>query len=242
MTHVGNVRKHRTVIVSGNGNIVAGGSVIINGVRVGGGEHFQGVVGSGNLARETRELPGFSGITVASCVDVQVSFGTEQKVEVEADDNLLALVETSIVERPGFAHVTTLNVGVRESLSTDHPMVVHVTMAHPLVRVEVAGSGDVGLKGVSQGDLDLSIRGSGNIRAAGEVVRLNATVQGSGDMKLRALSAAIAQLDVQGSGDITATVTKSVIANVRGSGDITILGDPPARQTQVYGSGDIEFD
>lgn len=242
-------RRRRTVIVgrgggihvSGSGNIVAGRD-IIGGTNVTGVDpNFAGVQGSGHLARETRDLPGFEGIKVASCVDVQVTFGAEQKIEVEADDNLLSLVEVAF---DGSGRVPMLNIDVRESLTTMNPLVVHVTMpkSQNLQRVIVAGSGDVVVEGMEQAGVMLSIRGSGDIRITGEVVKLSAQIQGSGDMKLRGLASSTANLEVQGSGDIKATVTRAVNATVMGSGDITIFGNPPIRNTRVMGSGDIEFD
>lgn len=245
---MGNKRAGTTINVGGTGQRVAGRQVISGmTIRVGNGVRINGVgnttdgdiiPGSGRLAREARQLPAFDRIEVASCVDVEVVFGTMQKVEVEADDNLLALVETEVQGVLGHS----LRVDVRGSLSTENKLIVRVELPVPLQEVTIAGSGDASVLGLQQESIDFTVRGSGNIRAAGEVRRLHALVQGSGDLKLRGLRAAAAELTVQGSGDIAAEVTQAVTAWVVGSGDITVLGSPEVRQTRVQGSGDIEFE
>lgn len=66
-------------------------------------------------------------------------------------------------------------------------------------------------------------------------------IKGSGDVTLLDLQQADLWLDIQGSGDIAAYVRTEVRARVAGSGDIVVRGNPPQRDSQVAGSGDIRF-
>jgi hypothetical protein len=52
--------------------------------------------GSGKSAKESRDLPAFDSVEVGSGIHLTVTTGPLQKVLVEADDNVLPLVETRV--------------------------------------------------------------------------------------------------------------------------------------------------
>ena len=230
-----NVR--RTIITSYQQTVGRSTLSISNTVIVGAGVPgiFEGVTGDGNVVRTRMNVPDFSGVKLLSAIDIDVTFGEDFSVEVEADANLHGLVELVVAEG-------ILKVSVSGSLTTESPFVVHVCLPHPLDSLIVKGAGYANLHTLAQEDITLQVKGSGDIRASGAVSKLRAVVQGSGDIKLRGLTAFEAELLVQGSGDIKSTVLHAVSASVLGSGDITIYGDPPSRRTHVGGSGDIEFE
>lgn len=107
--------------------------------------------------------------------------------------------------------------------------------------ISVVGSADVELKGINQESLNLSISGSGDITAEGNVNRVSAVISGSGDISIRDLIARDAVFNVIGSGDIDGHATNSVDAKVVGSGDICVDGCPAQRRDEVVGSGKIRF-
>jgi hypothetical protein len=59
-----------------------------------------GTTGSGKAATETRALPEFQAIELSGSMDLKVRQGSPQSVQVQADDNLLPLLET-VVEGSG---------------------------------------------------------------------------------------------------------------------------------------------
>lgn len=107
--------------------------------------------------------------------------------------------------------------------------------------ISVSGSADVALYGLEQATLEVSIQGSGDVCAYGQVKHLEVSIAGSGDVDAVELIAAQANLLIAGSGDIDAYVTQSVKARVAGSGDILIRGNPVERDQLVAGSGKIKF-
>jgi hypothetical protein len=152
-------RKRRTIIVGGKGQRIAGRHFISNmtinvggGVNINGtGDHSGGIHGSGRQARTPRELPAFDRIIIASGVDLEVTFGSVQKVEVEADDNLVDLVETTVQSALG----STLYIDVRESLSTENALVVHAQLPVPLHSLTINGSGDAYVQDLQQDAISL---------------------------------------------------------------------------------------
>lgn len=107
--------------------------------------------------------------------------------------------------------------------------------------IKIKGAASVVLHDVLQDHLKLRIKGSGDVEASGSVSFLDAAISGSGDIDAAKLCAASAHLNIQGSGDLKAYVSFKVLAHVSGSGDITVLGNPPNRQKRVLGSGKIHF-
>ena len=107
--------------------------------------------------------------------------------------------------------------------------------------VNLKGSGDITLLDLQQAGIELEIEGSGDITAYGQVESLTVGVAGSGDVDCSDLTANRASLSVAGSGDIKAFVRQSVTAQVVGSGDILVRGNPAQRTKQVVGSGGVKF-
>jgi len=86
----------------------------------------------------------------------------------------------------------------------------------------VRGSGDVTAASVS-GPLDVNIAGSGDVRVrGGQVTRMNVAVAGSGDVTFGGVAQSL-EASVAGSGDVhVAQVTGSVTKHVAGSGEVQV--------------------
>lgn len=102
--------------------------------------------------------------------------------------------------------------------------------------LSIMGSGDM-RAGTSAG-LEANIMGSGNI-GAGATRRLEANVMGSGDINAARVDGPV-EANIMGSGDINipGTVT-SIEANIMGSGDINVGGATGAVTHSVMGSGHV---
>lgn len=191
-----------------------------------------GVEGSGNRTSEERDLEPFSEIYLAGSEEILVTVGEPQSVTVEADDNLIELVETLV---KGDTLVIRTEKNYRSSKG------IRVTITVPeLDEVGVAGSGDMEISGLAASGFSVSVTGSGAVSVRGSAERVDATVTGSGDLRLFELEARRAEALVTGSGDIELRATESLDASVTGSGDIRYAGDPEQVRKSVTGSGDIE--
>ena len=56
----------------------------------------RGVKGSGNVVTETREITGFKAIDVSGVFNVEIVAQKEFSVQIEADDNLIQLIQTEL--------------------------------------------------------------------------------------------------------------------------------------------------
>ncbi len=107
--------------------------------------------------------------------------------------------------------------------------------------IRATGAGDVLVEDAQQESLQVVLFGSGDIRLTGKVGILALGLKGSGDIDAEELDAKGATIMLQGSGDIRANVSEKVSIELSGSGDITIAGNPPRRDTCIRSSGDVSF-
>jgi hypothetical protein len=193
-------------------------------------EEFEG---SGVPGSESRSLEPFSRIDVTGEADVSVSFGSTQSVIVEADDNLLDQVKTSV-------RGDTLVIGhpFGRDLQPRYGIRVTVVM-NELDGFEISGSGNIDIAQLDSEAVDFSIPGSGIIRADGAADRLTIDLGGSGDILCGELEARAAGVTIGGSGNATVYVTESLDAEISGSGNIFYAGDPVSVDQSVSGSGNI---
>lgn len=111
----------------------------------------------------------------------------------------------------------------------------------PSVVLNLPGSGEIKLTGIQSKTASISIEGSGAVEAAGQVDHLDSSIAGSGKIKAADLKAQSLAVHVSGSGTLSAYAAQSAVVAVTGSGDVAIAGNPPQRQVQRSGSGDVKF-
>jgi hypothetical protein len=122
----------------------------------------------------------------------------------------------------------------------------------------VAGSGKMELHNIDQPALDLTIAGSGNIKADGKTDRLKAkiagsgtieatgqaedvdlTIAGSGDARLGVLTTKRVDINIAGSGNAEVAPSDSAKIKIAGSGDVRLVTEPKDLDTKIFGSGRI---
>lgn len=205
----------------------------------GGGER---VTGSGKLANESRVVTGFKAIALRGSMKLVLRQGTREGIELRADDNLLPLIETRVVDRGG---VPTLEIGTKDgaSHSSRNPVVATIDLVTlrtlvlagssevvcealktPALQIRVSGSGNLTLHQLNVDELKLSISGSGNAEFSGRATTLGLKIAGSGEADTRALEADVVAVSVAGSGDVTVNARKTLSVSVAGSGSVAYTG------------------
>jgi hypothetical protein len=137
--------------------------------------------------------------------------GTRQHVVVSADDNLLRSVRTSV-------GAGTLRITTPGSFSTVSPM--HVAITVP--RVDA-----------------LRLSGTGEITATGSAQALAATLDGTGAMHLSRLVARDVHATLSGTGAIDVTATRTLEAEIPGTGQIVYNGVPAHVTQSITGTGTV---
>ena len=220
----------------------------------GGGEQIKG---DGKLARETRSVEAFDAVSLAGHFDVRIKQSATQRVELEADGNLLPYVETKVIEG---SKGRTLEISVKRgyNVQSRQPLKVEIDVAQ-LRAVGIAGSGrteidsfksdklDLSIAGagtvvaprLDTGKLSLSIAGSGDIVAGGKSAELGVSIAGSGDVKAAELAGDEVKVSISGSGNAQVQANKKLKVSIAGSGDVRYSGTAEL-SSSVAGSGSIK--
>ncbi|HZF79584.1 MAG TPA: head GIN domain-containing protein [Rubrivivax sp.] len=213
------------------------------------------VQGSGTPTSENRNLAEFQAVTLNGSIDLVVRQGA-QSVQVQADDNLLPLLET-IVEPGGSGPALVVRWKKGHSVRTRSKVLVTVssprlsalassgsgdirleTFNTPALKFAMSGSGDVHIDKLSTEDLDIGIAGSSDVVGSGRARRLKVSIAGSGDVRLGELQAEEVNIRIAGSGDAAVHADKALAVSIMGSGDVRYSGNPSLK-TSVAGSGSI---
>jgi hypothetical protein len=215
-----------------------------------GGEQVQG---SGRIVKQVRQVGNFNGLSLAVPGHVELRIGNTEGVTIEADDNVLPLVETVVEDgtleiRPSRRNlnfssksirvvvqarsIERLALGGSGSIDSD-------ALRGRRVQVDIGGSGSINLKGVDSEALSVSVGGSGDLKAGpGNVGKLSVSIGGSGDVDLGRVQATSAKVTVAGSGEATVWPRNELSVTIAGSGDVNYYGDPQISKSTV-GSGDV---
>jgi Putative auto-transporter adhesin, head GIN domain len=189
------------------------------------------IQGSGVEATQHRDVPEFTRVQIDGSADLVAHAGAERALSLRGDDNLLQFVTTEV--RDG-----VLYIGMQPgSYSFYRDLVVDLS-APALEGLEIHGSSDAELTGLSGQDFAVWVQGSGDVRASGQVERLKASVSGSGDLALEGLHAERADVSISGSGDVAVDVARELNVEITGSGDVRYRGTPATR-AHISGSGSV---
>jgi len=206
--------------------------------------------GSGNVVTEGRIVDSFSRIEVEGAANIILRQGTNQTLQVEADDNIVPVITTRV-------RGDELEISNSRNYRSNNPVNVYITV--PVVSaISIDGSGDVfgqtALEGDQleldidgSGDMDLEIfytqlfvesNGSGDFQLFGEVVEQVVRISGSGNYDAWEMTSENCDVRISGSGDASVFASEFLKAEIRGSGNIKYYGNPRV-ESSVTGSGNI---
>ncbi|MES2583223.1 MAG: head GIN domain-containing protein [Pseudomonadota bacterium] len=212
------------------------------------------VAASGNASSVKRELATFHDIAVSLNGRIELIQGTVEGVVVEADDNLLPLIETVVkngqlrirtakgVNLPGNAKIKiTVHARNIDTLSlAGSADLTAARLASPKLAGNIAGSGSITIKDLQSDDLSVSIAGSGSFEAQGTAKAMDVSIAGSGDVSTAKLSTQDVKISIAGSGDAIVWVRKALSVSIAGSGEVRYYGEGNLREASTMGSGRVK--
>lgn len=193
-------------------------------------------------ARETRTPGDFQAIVSHGAFDLRVQQADRVSVELEAEEAMLAQIETVVEtsDRGAVLHIRPKS-GVRWPWRWGADTAPKVRVAMPrLTGVTLRGSGDLKLEPFTTPELALSVVGSGDVRFNKLATdRLSVAISGSGDVRGDGKSEQV-KLSIAGSGDarLGGLVAQSVEVKIAGSGNAEVFADQQLN-ISIAGSGDV---
>ena len=215
------------------------------------------VRGTGQIVERAFPLGDVNRVHLTGSADVTVQLGTAASIQIQAEENIIDLVEWEERNR-------SVVIGMRPNVRIirDHPIRVTVTVPE-LVAITSAGSGDIVAPDMMSDTINIHVMGSGDVNVdyvEAQTVEIN--LNGSGDISLLGVDAEQIQVRIMGSGwvrpgdgtvnaqDITISGSGSyqaeslesarVSANLMGSGSarVRVSDELSAR---LAGSGNLEY-
>ena len=207
------------------------------------------VVGSGNVANETRSLDSFNSIDLRGSGSLFLSQGPQQPLRIEAEDNILKVLTTRVESGK-------LIIGSDACTSATKPIRIYAS-AKDINSLEVSGSGTItgenmiqvdslDLKLSGSGSMDLNLKaktlrtelpGSGTILLRGEADDQTADISGSGKIAGYDLATKRSDITISGSGVAEANMSEEFVARISGSGAVYYRGHPTRIREDISGSG-----
>ena len=189
--------------------------------------------GSGEVVKKTVDLEAFDGIRVESVANVHIKMGDTQQVEIEAEDNIIDLVDLDV--RRGRL---IIRMDDDHNIDTDEGIHIHITM--PSLRdLDLKGVGSIEAFDLEEDELNIEVGGVGSVELSGTVKRLDLDVEGVGDVDLRDLVAQNARVRHSGVGHVRVHAENDLDVRVSGVGSVRYYGKPKNISKREDGLGSI---
>lgn len=192
--------------------------------------------GSGVTKEESRAVANFSQVTLSLPANVTISQGATESLTISADDNLLPLMSTRVVNNE-----LLIEGDNNRGFSTKKEIKIRL-MVKTLNGLKIKGSGDVFGDKLNSDKFDISIHGSGDVKFDSiRAEQLSVGIVGSGDINIANVESKSVDTNVRGSGDVKFGAVKAgqVNISVTGSGDISAAGTADKVVIELSGSGDV---
>ncbi len=209
--------------------------------------------GSGVASREARDVGPFTAIALSVPALVELTQGDRDSVLLEADDNIVPLIDTvvengnlklrfkdrttSVRGAPIRIIVTARNIEALAIAGTGDIRVA--ALRSTALAAKIAGSGDIRIGQLDSGSLQVTISGSGDFTAAGKTDSLQVRISGSGNVKTGTLASRRADINIAGSGNVRVWALDALAVKIAGVGDVGYYGDPSLSKS-VAGSGSVK--
>lgn len=194
--------------------------------------NLDAVAGSGNVTTETREVSGFSKVTLQGMGTVTIDQTGTESMTITADDNFLPYLET-VVEGNTLFIRTTEAIVFRDVTQLDF-----VISAAALDGVTLEGAGDITISNLATNRWEVRLPGAGQITVAGETEDQTVELSGAGSYQAENLVSRNAEIRSSGAGAAVVQVSDTLDVTIDGLGSVEYIGNPTVTQ-EINGVGTV---
>ncbi|MDM9630650.1 head GIN domain-containing protein [Robiginitalea aurantiaca] len=209
-----------------------------------------GVKGNGEVVQESRDITeDFTAVTASEGLNVYVTQGSDFKIRVEADENVIDLIGTDI--RDGKLKVHAIeNIGrATKKIYVTMPEVTSLAansgadlIGDGLIeadKINLDSSSGAGLKVEIVADqIEANSSSGADIRLGGRANLLYADASSGSDIKAVELESKICRANASSGADIRVNVTEELTAHASSGADIGYSGEPKV-ETRKSASGSV---
>lgn len=208
--------------------------------------------GNGDVTEENREISGFKSVTASAGLNVYLTSAEEEKVVVEADENLMEYIVTDVMGHELKCEVegnirrsTKLNIYVSYKGLNN----ISVSSGADIETENILRTNNLSVNASSGADADLEIEAvsvncqassGADIKLKGHCGHISANSSSGADIKAGDLSCKSAQAVASSAGDIRLSVSESINANASSGGDIVFQGSPKTINIDESSGGDVK--
>jgi hypothetical protein len=209
-----------------------------------------GVDGNGNVKTENRDVSSFDEIKVGGAFNVLLIQGGKEALKVEADENLLPIIETRVSGG-------TLIITTKEDIRNAKSLNLYITF-RDLSKLNISGACEVKSEGTLEFEtLKFKASGASEIKMAltadrllgdysgaseitfsGRARDVELDLSGASELKAYDLQTENMRLDISGAGDAKVHATKTLKVEASGAASVRYEGNPSVDQ-RVSGAGDV---
>jgi hypothetical protein len=185
-------------------------------------------VGSGVQKSELRTLPEFRKIRASGTANVEVTIGPPCQAEVTTDDNLLALVTTSLKDG-------MLVVGTIDNLRPKVPLRVRLCAA-ALDAMSADGASQLTASKLAAQQLSVRAAGAAKLRASGSAATVDIELRTASQADLSQLSSATTTVKIDQAASARIGHVETLNVTITGPGSVSYRGQPTiVRQVNKLG-------
>jgi Putative auto-transporter adhesin, head GIN domain len=209
--------------------------------------------GSGKIITEKRTVTAFTAIKVGGAFEVEATMGSATSLTVEADDNIVPLIETYVngstlyIKTKGINNISNGHVKIFITtpvlVNLDCSGAADVKVVNPInyngkIVIESSGASNISAS-INAPQVQVAASGAGKIELTGSTKDYNLKISGASDVKSSGLRSENTDVHVSGAGN--AYVHASVFLKATSSGAGTIYYTGAARVDEhVSGAGTIK--
>lgn len=101
------------------------------------------------------------------------------------------------------------------------------------------GSGRLVLEGLNLAELDIALRGRGEVQATGTAQDVELSIAGLGEAHLSGLASKSMEVNIAGKGEAEIAPEDEVEIMIAGAGEIRLLTEPRSVKQTIFGAGEI---
>jgi hypothetical protein len=191
---------------------------------------IHGVRGSGVRKTEQRDIPAFNSIETSGAFEVEVVCQKTASFEIEADDNILPLVQTEV-------HDGVLRVTTTKSYTSTGGIKLRIEVPD-LASVKSTGAGKFNVSGLKNDKFEIRSTGAATVVASGQSKSVKISSTGAGKIDAHDLRANDADVSVTGAAGVDVYAIDELDVTVSGAGRVTYSGNPKVSK-KVSGAGQV---